>query len=107
MKKKLQLKKEVVSILSQDQMTKLTKGGASGDVCPQNCSIVATMACPTQHNQCLSDVCIEPITKKNCGGETGQCVSATTCDTDVCPILSAADVCTEKSVNMCLLTEKC
>lgn len=86
MKKKLQLKKEIVSVLDKKQLNHLTKGGESGDVCPKNCSIVATMACPSQHNQCLSDVCIEPQTKVGCGGESGLCIA-----TDVCPVETATN----------------
>ena len=114
MKKKLQLKKEVVSILDRNQMNHLTKGGGQtippqcgvGETTPQHCGIIQTLACPTKH-LCDSDICIDPQTKKGCGIETGQCISATTCDTDICPIMSAADVCTEKSVNICQLTDKC
>lgn len=106
MKKKLQLNKEIVSILDRKQMNNLTKGGAG--TLPPQCGIIATMACISQHNQCPSDVCIDPtISKYGCGGETERCESATTCNTDVCPVLTAEDVCLEQSVNICPLTAKC
>lgn len=78
MKKKLQLKKEIVSILDRNQMNNLTKGGAGTgintgtviirtqktdcptgwtDVCTDNTIACATFACPSKG--CISDPCIE------------------------------------------------
>ena len=92
MKKKLQLKKEIVSILDRNQMNNLTKGGAA--TLPPQCGIVATMACISQHNQCHTDVCIDPtISKYGCGGETERCDSATTCNSDLCPVISVGNSC--------------
>ena len=105
MKKKLQLKKEIVSILDRNQMNNLTKGGAA--TLPPQCGIVATMACISQHNQCHTDVCIDPtISKYGCGGETERCDSATTCNSDLCPVISADSVCIEESVDVCMVSQE-
>ena len=101
MKKKLRLQKEVVSVLDKKKMNHLTKAGATANTC---CSIVATMACPSQHNQCLSDVCLDPKTEVGCGGETGQCVSATGCATDMCPL--TGHIC-ETFNDACMFTNDC
>ena len=116
MKKKLQLKKEIVSILDRNQMNNLTKGGAA--TLPPRCGIVATMACISQHNQCPTDVCLDPTTftqEYNCHDETGRCDSATTCNSDLCPVISVGNSCMEQSVDICPVskeegcnfTEKC
>jgi hypothetical protein len=75
MKKKLQLNKEIVSILDRNQMNLLTKGGDAVSI------------------PCLSNPCIDHSEfcnfTKNALCETydqGLCASATKCDTDACPI---------------------
>ena len=99
MKKKLQLNKEIVSILDRNQMNNLTKGGAAtlpprcgvGETTPQHCGVVQTLACPTKHDyMCESKVCIDPQTEV-CGGESGLCISAPGCETDVCPVETATN----------------
>ena len=89
MKKKLQLKKEIVSILDRNQMNNLTKGGAvtQGNCNTQaircivntanyECGTIATYACPTQicqSNHCIDDsLGCEPTIKtaNGCIGET-------------------------------------
>lgn len=87
MKKKLRLQKEVVSVLDKKQMNYLTKGGGIQDTGWTSCCPNYTFDCPTDHDYlCESKICLEPKTEDGCGGETGQCASATGCATDVCPV---------------------
>ena len=83
MKKKLQLKREIVSILDRRQMQYLTKGGeiytknCTGskaktcilDTKVVNCGTLTSYTCPTEKN-CDTNPCIVP-------GETDGCVLRT------------------------------
>lgn len=86
--KKLQLKKEVVSVLNRDQSS-LVKGGIGEP------TIIP-----------MTDFCA--ITQRNCAtkDQLGLCVSATTCNTDLCPLTKGND-CLGNSVLMCLQTNDC
>lgn len=80
--KTLKLKKEVVSILDRNQSS-MVKGGAGTTVIQ------------------LTEVC--GLTKKDCEtfGNAGQCVSATGCNTDLCP---ATDDC-QITKDGCMLSQ--
>ena len=119
MKKKLQLKKEIVSILDRNQMNNLTKGAAGTgintgtviirtqktdcptgwtDVCTDNTIACATFACPSKG--CISDPCIEqtevcPNPSEGCQPETDICdFSDLYCATnDGCYCAASKDTC--------------
>lgn len=117
MKKKLQLNKEIVSILDRKQMNNLTKGGAGTntgtviirtlktdcptgwtDVCTDNTIACETFACPSK--ECISDPCIEqtkvcPNPSEDCQPETDICnTSAVECVTnDGCYCAASKNTC--------------
>lgn len=80
MKKKLQLKKEVVSILDRNSMQQMTKAGAQpskrtcvhSDVCASTLCIYDTV----NHDKCESRVCLETV-RTGCDTFNNKCEIAT------------------------------
>ena len=95
MKKKLQLKKEIVSILDRNQMNNLTKAGTAN----------TTIVIRTQKTECptgWSDVCTNPEVTLAC--ETMACESAK-CVTEPC--IQQTKHCYEPSVGCQPETDIC
>ena len=94
MKKKLQLNKEIISILDRNSMRQMTKAGAAptertcdhSDVCNSTLCMYDTIL----HEKCESRVCIET-------GRTG-------CETynDGCQIATQHFTCAQKTIQPCL-----
>lgn len=108
MKKKLQLKKEIVSILDRNQMNNLTKTGADDRTYNVDCETgwtgccqIKTIFCATDRfTGCDTDVCIDqtkvcPNPSEGCQPETDICdFSDLYCATkDGCYCAASKDTC--------------